>query len=86
MIKYACVFSAFISFGVYADNGGADSKKSNAYEAQIFPDASSVFAAETQPSNIPSVQTDQTPPQCEPIIMEQGGQRYYFDDPFCGMY
>jgi hypothetical protein len=84
MIKYVCVFSAFISIGVYADNNGAD------YESRIFPSVSSIFAPETRPSNIPAVQVKSEPffnstasSECQTIEMVINGKVYRFADPLC---
>lgn len=80
MIKYVCIFTAFISVGVYADNV-ADSKRSS---------ASSIFAPEARPSNIPAVQIKSEPvfqstarSVCPTIEIVHGGRVYRFADPTC---
>lgn len=92
MIKYACVFSAFISIGVCAETKEVDSGKNNVYGSRIFPSVSSIFAPETRPSSIPAVQSkSKLRPRatCAIYVIEFEGEQYgYYDetDPNCAQF
>lgn len=92
MIKYICVFSAFISIDAYANNNEANSQKNSAYESRVFPGVSSVFAPETRPPNIPVVQSKSKPrprATCAVYLIEFEGILYgYYDetDPNCSQF
>lgn len=89
MMKYICICSVFVSFGVCADNKDADSK-SNHYGSGAYSSVNSIFATETRPPNIPVIQVKSEPvfkssvsPECQTIEMVIAGKIYRFANPLC---